>query len=1290
MMLNSAFCMVLCGAALIALANRARRWVLISSVVVVVFAVSTLVLYYFGWSYGFDEWLTQGKWLVAVAPRATGPSNTVVALSLLGLAIGALGLDRKTHGLVLAVSGVVLAFALLPLVRLLGAMGPAVAYQGMSVPTVCSLLVLASALLKWCHAANQAAGRGSVPLFSAAFGMLISVGVVTDQSNDELREANRRVAHSQQIRVQVTYLVSEVARLESSARGYALTGMDSFRSRDSVHRGEVRRMVAQLLDLTNDNPGQHAQVRQMVELVREKFVQVAALEQAREKGEIAAAAEYLRRLQGEQTSRLVQLADTIHAEENRFLTEHEMHLAGVERDLRAVQTIGSVLALGLLGAAALTASRAAMERTRAEAEEKQAHSLTTAALESTADGLLVVDLSGRIVTFNRHFVEIWRLPDSVLAAREDTAALAWVIDQVKEPQHFTAKIKELYNAPEQESFDTLEFKDGRIVERYSRPQRINERVVGRVWSFRDVTQRRASERALRESEARFRTLSSAAFEGIVISEHGRVLDANDQALAMLNVGRAELIGRAVLDFVAPDSRAMVAEAVSAGEEKVYEHQLQRKDGTVFTAEANARAMQFGGRRVRITALRDITERKQVEKEKGIEKKVLESLARGGPLPEILTGFVLAYEELLPGMRGSVLLLDLDGRHLRHGAAPHLPPDYCQAIDGVEIGPQVGSCGTAAYTRKSTMVEDIAGDPLWSDFKNLALMHGLSACWSVPIQGAADRVLGTFAFYSDVPRAALPGEMALLERGAQLASLAIERQQTDSALEKMRFSVDRAGDSIFWIGRDGSILYANKAACTDRGYSSEELLGMKIFDLDADYQPGVWRLHFEELKSRGTITLETRHRTKEGRVFPIEVNANYVSIDGQEFNFATVRDISARQQAEAERLGLEGQLRQSQKMEAIGTLARGIAHDFNNILAGIYGFTSLAQTAAKGNRELQEYLHEISRAGNRAAGLVRQILAFSRAQGGDQTHAPVQLGGVVLEVVKLLRAARPSTIELTTELAPDLPAVLGNESQLHQVLMNLGTNALQAMADRGGRLSIRLDLVDVDEALVQALPDLQPGSCLRLTVSDTGHGIDAAIQQRVFEPFFTTKGPGEGSGLGLSVVYGIVRHHHGGIRLTSEVGRGTTFEIFLPAAAAQPPPEPAAVATAPGGHGERILFVDDEESIARVVKLALSQLGYLVESETAVMAALARLEREPQGFDLVVSDQTMPGVTGLEFSERVRQVRPDLPVVLASGYSAALTAESIQAAGVREVLAKPYSMEDLARAIRRHLRPTRSN
>lgn len=380
--------------------------------------------------------------------------------------------------------------------------------------------------------------------------------------------------------------------------------------------------------------------------------------------------------------------------------------------------------------------------------------------------------------------------------------------------------------------------------------------------------------------------------------------------------------------------------------------------------------------------------------------------------------------------------------------------------------------------------------------------------------------------------------------------------------------------------------------------------------------------------------------------------------------------------------MEEKFLQAQRMEAIGTLAGGIAHDFNNILAGIVGFNSLARQAAAGNAELLDYLDEISRASNRATDLVKQILAFSRTD--NQALVPVQLRHIIAEAVQLLRATIPSTIKFEINLASNMPAVQGNATQLHQVIMNLGTNAAHAMRDQAGQLGIRLEACDLTEGDLREFPGITAGPCVRILVSDTGCGMDAATQKRVFEPFFTTKAPGEGTGLGLSVVHGIIRSHRGAIKVSSSPGLGTTFEICLPAVSALPTRRSIDPGLLQHGQGERILFVDDEVPLVRLGERMLRQLGYVVESENLVQAAWARVQRDPQAFDLVITDQTMPGMTGLELAKRIHELRPDLPVLLASGYSQVIAEEKIRAAGVREVLAKPYAVAMLAAAVSRHL------
>jgi PAS domain S-box-containing protein len=382
---------------------------------------------------------------------------------------------------------------------------------------------------------------------------------------------------------------------------------------------------------------------------------------------------------------------------------------------------------------------------------------------------------------------------------------------------------------------------------------------------------------------------------------------------------------------------------------------------------------------------------------------------------------------------------------------------------------------------------------------------------------------------------------------------------------------------------------------------------------------------------------------------------------------TFRDIT-------EHRKVEEQFRQAQKMEAIGTLAGGIAHDFNNILAAINGYTELAKRRVTADPVTDKFLDAVLEGGTRAAALVRQILAFSRQQ--EHQRSLVQLRHVVAEPLKLLRATIPSTIEFNVSLASSLPAVLADATQIHQIVMNLCTNAAHAMRDRPGRLAVRLENFTVDALLAESTPGLRAGPYVRLSISDTGHGMSEATKARIFEPFFTTKGPGEGTGLGLSVVHGIMQTHGGAITVYSQPGEGSVFHLYFPASDGEAAATAATSTAIPAGNGARILIVDDEKALALLGQKMLEELGYVVENTTSAAQALALVRANPEAFDLVITDLTMPGMLGTELARELLLLRPDLPVILTTGYTATLTEERVREQGIRELLLKPHTLQSL--------------
>ncbi len=516
------------------------------------------------------------------------------------------------------------------------------------------------------------------------------------------------------------------------------------------------------------------------------------------------------------------------------------------------------------------------------------------------------------------------------------------------------------------------------------------------------------------------------------------------------------------------------------------------------------------------------------------------------------------------------------------------------------------------------------------------------------------------------------------RDGQVCGFAVDITEQRRAEAKLRISedalravVEHASDGIFVSDAQGVVLEVNQAGAAMLGRTRDQIVGSPSEAFIQPHEQPALDAHLRELERGRTLYREWHLAGPDGQRITAEISASRLP-DGR--NLAIARDVTERKAREARERRAEASLRQAQKLEAVGTLAGGIAHDFNNLLAIIQGNAELMDEALGPDHELAEPLADLRVAARRAKELVTRILTFSRQR--ETQLQRVVLPTTVDEVVRLLRSTIPARVDLTAVVAPDAPAVLADPTQLHQLVVNLVTNAWQALGAGGGRVTI-----EVDRAERHAELGARELGVLR--VRDDGPGIDPAVQARIFEPFFTTKGSGGGTGLGLSVVHGIVRAHGGALSVDSAPGQGATFSVYLPAAGraetTTPPPAPS-VARAQGA-GERVLLVDDEEMLVKTVQRQLESLGYRVESFRDPTAALRVFLADPARFALVVTDHDMPGLSGIELAAQARARAPELPVVLMSGFLTEAEHAHAYQVGVGRVLDKPAGLDELAEALR---------
>ena len=819
--------------------------------------------------------------------------------------------------------------------------------------------------------------------------------------------------------------------------------------------------------------------------------------------------------------------------------------------------------------------------------------------------------------------------------------------------------------------------------------------------IQDITARKQAEAALRASEARLSTAQRIAqlgnWEWNLVNNDFQCSEEGYRIFG-LRMGEAGITFDALLSAIHPDDRDLVQQAVDRAVSGKcsfnVDHRVRLPGGEERIARSQGEvAFDKAGAPVRMTGtIQDITEQKHAERELRIsgarlrrQNEVLGKLAKnlavaGGDTDAALREITEAGCRTLGVERVGVWILTDES-------------DRIICSDLYELGADRHSCSeellihdnakffTALEAQRNISAEDAQNDPLTRSLTDSYLApNGISSILAAPIYSGGNLVGVISIEHAGAARVWALEEQNFAAALADMVSLSLEtrdRKQTEVRLQLTQFSVDQSGDSVFWLGPSGRFIYANDTACRSLGYTRDELLRLTVADITPDLGKDGWERQWERVKLIGSLTIEALHRTKEGCVFPAEVLMNYLEFGGEEYCFVFARDVS-------ERKSTEERLRQGQKMEALGQLAGGIAHEFNNLLTSISGFTRMAMKKPDDQERVESCLKEVVQASNQAADLTRQMLTFSHKQILEPKV--VRSGDVISSMDKLLRAFIEETIDLQLTVENGEACIEVDAARLSQCVVNLAINARHAMPE-GGKLEISCDMVELESSLVtQHADELPAGRYVKISVQDEGMGIDPDVLEHIFEPFFTTKDPGSGTGLGLSLVYGMVKSSGGVIQVDSKVGAGTTFSIYLPVVDKEPDRDDAEAELQPEAYSgsETILVAEDDAQVRTFVRTILEDQGYTVLTAPNGAKAIEICEQNSDRIRMLLTDVVMPEIGGLDLAKSLTEKKPDLKVVYMTGYAPGLTEISDQLRDDITVLRKPFEPEALARVVRETL------
>jgi len=624
-------------------------------------------------------------------------------------------------------------------------------------------------------------------------------------------------------------------------------------------------------------------------------------------------------------------------------------------------------------------------------------------------------------------------------------------------------------------------------------------------------------------------------------------------------------------------------------------------------------------------------------------ETLEYIASSENLEKTLTKITTSIEHNFPFIRASILLLQR-GR-LYKGAAPSLPDDYNNALEGLEIGPNVGSCGTAAYYAKQVIVEDVSSSPLWAPYKNLALKHNLQSCWSEPIFDSQGQVLGTFAMYSDKPRSPTTLQLKDISSAAYLAGIAIERNLNENKIKKLALAIEQTAEAIIITNEKGEIEFINQSFTKITGYSLDEVLGKNPSILssgrqDKEFYHNMWRSILEKGSWVGRIW----NKRKSGDEFPERLHISTVKNDNGKIHYIGLfSDIT-------EQVATEEQLIYAQKMEAIGTLVGGIAHDFNNILAGMLGNTYLIKKKLQDQPALSNKVKNIEDLGFRAKDLISQMLAF--AHQGIVKKSNIDIADCLKKATHLAKAALPKEILFNENLGSEELTIFADGALLQQVIINIINNARDAVEGiTEAKIKISLQRQRADSKFRKKYKQANTGDYAHLSISDNGSGMNKDIIQHIFDPFFTTKAINKGTGLGLSMALGTIQSHLGFIDVSSEPEQGSSFHIYLPLLQSSHKKDNKKKNTSAAfvKKHTHILIADDEPHILEILTEVLQEEGYIIHSAIDGKDALSVFQKNKELIQLAILDISMPGMAGTQVAKEIRESNPQFPIIFNSGY-----------------------------------------